>query len=1567
METQILENNHSFNFQKKTLLSGGNTSENLTNQLIEELIDPTIFVRSCILRGSKHISKCIENFEIATKYVNDQLEKQIIELGHINTIQSMCNDIVKLDHCSKAIGSYFSEYKSSIEIDTIPIIQKYDNIKDNMLISKRILQIQNLCNRTIEFISLISKLKVQFGLKKSDNEEQYKNFFVQFQNGIPDTVDISKTSKIIVELESMIYFNEENVTESETSEKKINNSIVSSLEFLEVLQEDIKWLRRLSAIYRQYGHKKLLKGIEELDNSSIHSGCVILDQFGELWEHIDTLVEDVILKRLNHIFQVCNLQKCIETADKTDEVFAVSIEYATFSILKVIENALNQVILGLKQLICIHDTLIENKINSSQRTNQMNFVNTFWEKCLLFFENVFNNIYSINSKNPNIHQISFGKEIIVSTSLKLEQLFHLLINCYPEMSIMFKIATKNIKALFSSSSKVIVNAIVNDKNILNTISKIREAYLFSIKERFGNLFESIIPKKNLYDSYEKLSNRISDITREIIKELQRTRSCDDISTQIYDSFRNELLCFMVTCETIIQPEGGIITHLERAESQSNLNWLIESNNLNIKKRLPFPTQSHTLNANISVIAAILSNEIQKIYEIEFTNNFDIIERDRMIELLKSLQYKSAGKWFSQTSLAILELNIAYYYDKNKTSSVLKGDKLKIGQSFVALLQEIVTNFIQNWAPLLYNHDFWSKCYVLLCRNIIIIFLVNFTLRSELNEESCFEIAEEIVSLQSIISHFISDHTIKNLLSNDIKMIQDFRRVLFSDIKSIREAINFSNDTKNREPENSKILWNSINDLDNILFIVHILNRIFYILKKSSYFSIQSFIEHSKVPNLQLSIFLNHLLFIQFNKYPTCESDTDLFIIFNVFKQNANNEYISNPEILLSKIRSYINMIEKELKSNFTSTDHSIAIDDLEVVLNHIKENLKMLSEHSDISENEMDLNDQIIRQLKNIYFDPINPSIIQDNKLRNIIEQNIVKDYTYDYFRGIVYVTLTSDVNINDNIKKELLELGWVNSVNITVEKNTDYKNASIEDKKDEILLSLKKVIDPDLNKDIVSCGFVKDLYFNPETLKVSFTLELTTPICPLKDSFEKNCIEVIKSERSYVKEVNIKFTSKPNKNQVIPKEKTHTNLENVSNIIAISSCKGGVGKSTIAVNTAFTLSKLGAKVGIVDCDLYGPNLEQLIPLESNTVFYKKRSDETEEIKTNVNKRGFSKTCSVLTPNADSREGFIPLVYKGVKLISYSYLLNTRSDVHNANKVSSVLRGPIAGSIVTQLITGTVWEDLDYLILDLPPGTGDIQLSIAQSIAIDGAIIVTTPQDLSIADVERGIHLFNKLNIPIITVVENMSYFICDGCEKKHEIFSRGDFSLITDKYGLECNFNFPLISSLSKCKFYSNSNEVDFPYVIVANKNDIVYLEFVKLSEFIARKMSKNRYSDYKPNFEFDNNRKIVICQIPKDIKDIFVQESAIDNFVKFNVSYNEIRKLCRCAICYEPEKAQFKEIYEPLTLLIDQLETMGSYAITINWSDGHTSIISYYNLIKKFESEENEIKLCQNESLIW
>ncbi|KAF7457219.1 ParA/MinD ATPase like family protein [Cryptosporidium felis] len=537
-------------------------------------------------------------------------------------------------------------------------------------------------------------------------------------------------------------------------------------------------------------------------------------------------------------------------------------------------------------------------------------------------------------------------------------------------------------------------------------------------------------------------------------------------------------------------------------------------------------------------------------------------------------------------------------------------------------------------------------------------------------------------------------------------------------------------------------------------------------------------------------------------------------------------------------------------------------------------------DYSDFSGDEMDLNDQIVRQLRNIRIDQTSLLNEENNVCKDVIEEQIIKDFNYDYNRGVINVTLSRDVQINTHIENELLKIGWINSVNITVEKELSVKDRPglIEVKRNEVLSVLKKVIDPDLNKDIVSCNFVKDLVFDPNTSEVSFTLELTTPICPLKDSFEQSCIEAINKGLGYVKKVNIKFTSKPKIKNLVSKEKDHANLENVSNIIAISSCKGGVGKSTFAVNIAFSLAHLGAKVGLVDCDIYGPNLEQLIPLKSNCIYYRKTSKESDDLVTGINKRGLSKLNSLNILNGHTKEGFIPLYYQGVKLISYSYLTN-KNDSNCKSRVSNILRGPIAGPIATQLITGTVWDSLDYLILDFPPGTGDIQLSIAQSINIDGAIIITTPQDLSIADVERGIHFFHKLNIPVLTMIENMSYFICDGCERKHEIFSKGDFSCITDQFGLECKFKFPLNPNLSKCKFYSKSGEAIFPYVVAAEQTDYIYMEFIKLSEFIVRKLSKNRYSTFKPKFEFNNTEKKIVCRIPRENKNIFIEERSSVN----------------------------------------------------------------------------------------
>lgn len=285
----------------------------------------------------------------------------------------------------------------------------------------------------------------------------------------------------------------------------------------------------------------------------------------------------------------------------------------------------------------------------------------------------------------------------------------------------------------------------------------------------------------------------------------------------------------------------------------------------------------------------------------------------------------------------------------------------------------------------------------------------------------------------------------------------------------------------------------------------------------------------------------------------------------------------------------------------------------------------------------------------------------------------------------------------------------------------------------DEILKALSKVIDPDLHKNIVSLGFVKDIKI--ENDDVSIVLQLTTPACPMKDMMRSECEKYIR-ELGVKGKINIDMTS-----NVV----THNNerkeaiLPGVKNTIAVASGKGGVGKSTIAVNLAVALAMEGAKVGLIDADIYGPS----IPLMMNT------NGEVPKMKpiNGVNK-------------------LLPLERYGVKLMSIGFLVDPDQAV--------IWRGPMASGALKQFMTEVDWGELDYLIFDLPPGTGDIQLTLVQTIPLTGAVIVTTPQDISLADARKGLRMFEKVQVPVLGIIENMSYFICKQCGHRENIFSNG-------------------------------------------------------------------------------------------------------------------------------------------------------------------------------------------------
>lgn len=284
----------------------------------------------------------------------------------------------------------------------------------------------------------------------------------------------------------------------------------------------------------------------------------------------------------------------------------------------------------------------------------------------------------------------------------------------------------------------------------------------------------------------------------------------------------------------------------------------------------------------------------------------------------------------------------------------------------------------------------------------------------------------------------------------------------------------------------------------------------------------------------------------------------------------------------------------------------------------------------------------------------------------------------------------------------------------------------------EDIQDALKLVMHPQHGKDVVSLGMIENLNISDET--ISFTLKPTSPDDSAVEKLKEDCIENVKGLVDSDVNVEVEIASVESDNP----------LDKINNIIAVASGKGGVGKSMVAANLACALANTGAKVGLVDTDIYGPSIP--------TMF-------------GINER----------PNINTKRKLIPLEKYGVKLVSMGFLVDTDQSV--------IWRGPMVSSAVKQFINDVEWGELDYLVMDLPPGTGDIQLTIVQTIPITGSIIVSTPQDVALSDAQKGVAMFNKVNVPVLGIVENMAYFTPPELpENKYYIFGKGGARKLAEK-----------------------------------------------------------------------------------------------------------------------------------------------------------------------------------------
>ena len=313
------------------------------------------------------------------------------------------------------------------------------------------------------------------------------------------------------------------------------------------------------------------------------------------------------------------------------------------------------------------------------------------------------------------------------------------------------------------------------------------------------------------------------------------------------------------------------------------------------------------------------------------------------------------------------------------------------------------------------------------------------------------------------------------------------------------------------------------------------------------------------------------------------------------------------------------------------------------------------------------------------------------------------------------------------------------------------------------VLTALRSVKDPDLHKDIVTLGFVKNLSINSG--QVSFTIELTTPACPVKDQMRDQARAAVAALPG-VAGVEVQMTAQV---RAAAPDFSRTGVPGIKNVIAVGAGKGGVGKTTVAVNLAVALVRCGGRVGMIDGDVYGPNVPIMLGLSTQ-----------------------------LTTDGQK---IVPAEQYGLHVVSIGFLTPDDAPV--------IWRGPMLHGIIQQFFREVRWPPLDYLIVDMPPGTGDVALSLSQTVPVTGAVLVTTPQHVSLADTRRAVRMYQKLNIPTLGLIENMSYFVCPNCQHESDIFGKGGGE------GLAKIMNVPFIGRIPMYEPIRRGGDAGMPLVL--------------------------------------------------------------------------------------------------------------------------------------------------------
>lgn len=440
---------------------------------------------------------------------------------------------------------------------------------------------------------------------------------------------------------------------------------------------------------------------------------------------------------------------------------------------------------------------------------------------------------------------------------------------------------------------------------------------------------------------------------------------------------------------------------------------------------------------------------------------------------------------------------------------------------------------------------------------------------------------------------------------------------------------------------------------------------------------------------------------------------------------------------------------------------------------------------------------------------------------------------------------------------------------------------------KDQVLQALRGVKDPDLGRDIVALDFVKEVKICDAAVGV--TIELTTPACPVKDELKRQAEDLIKALPG-VKAVDVKMTA-----QTVGRKIDSELLKGVKNIVAIASGKGGVGKSTATANLALALARTGAKVGILDADIYGPSIPGMLGITDK-------------------------------PFADEQGRAIPPVAFGIKAMSVGMLVG--------EDAPTIWRGPIASRILQQFLGAVNWGDLDYLLLDLPPGTGDVQLTLTQSAPLNGAVIVTTPQDVALRIAKKGLKMFLQVNVPVLGVIENMSGFVCPSCNAVHNIFRKGGGERSARDMGV------PFLGAIPLDPRMVEAGDLGTPLVAL-DPNSPGAKAFEAVAKNVAAQLSISNLNE--KNVKSRPKEVHLTDQTPPKI--------VWDDGVVQSFDHRALRLACPCAACINEMTGEkmLQESSVPKDIKIVEARPVGRYGLNLVFSDGHGSGIYTHDRMRQ------------------